>query len=51
MSYTNPMLEIDEESQTDDSIQSYKRFLFQPISGVGRKKGKRRKIGRGIILE
>ena len=34
MSYTNPMLEIDEESQTDDSIQSYKRFPFQPISGT-----------------
>ena len=28
------MLEIDEESQTDDSIQAYKRFPFQPISGT-----------------
>ena len=34
MTYTNPMLEIEEESQTDDSIQSYKRFPFQPISGT-----------------
>ena len=36
--------------------QSKKKKLIppgskRPISGVGRKKGKRRKIGRGIILE
>ena len=30
----NSMLEIDEESQVDDSIQSYKRFAYLPISGT-----------------
>ena len=30
----NSMLKIAEESQVDDSIQSYKRFAFLPISGT-----------------
>ena len=32
--YINPMLHIDEEAQTDNSVQSYKRFAFQPITGT-----------------
>ena len=32
--FINPMLHIDEDAQTDDSIQSYKRFAFQPITGT-----------------
>ena len=32
--YINPMLHIDEDTQTDDSVQSYKRFAFQPITGT-----------------
>ena len=30
----NSMLAIEEESQVDDSIQSYKRFAYLPISGT-----------------
>ena len=30
----NSMLQIDEETQVDDSIQSYKRFAYLPISGT-----------------
>ena len=30
----NSMLAIGEESQVDDSIQSYKRFAYLPISGT-----------------
>ena len=30
----NSMLHIDEDAATDDSIQSYKRFAFQPINGT-----------------
>ena len=30
----NPMLHVDEDTPTDDSIQSYKRFAFQPITGT-----------------
>ena len=30
----NSMLEIDAESQVDDSIQAYKRFAYLPISGT-----------------
>ena len=30
--YINPMLHVDEVTQTDDSVQSYKRFAFQPIT-------------------
>ena len=30
----NSMLAIGEESQLDDSIQSYKRFAYLPISGT-----------------
>ena len=30
----NSMLKIADESQVDDSIQSYKRFAFLPISGT-----------------
>ena len=30
----NSMLAIDEETQVDDSIQSYKRFAYLPISGT-----------------
>ena len=32
--FINPMLHIDEEVQMDDSVQSYKRFAFQPITGT-----------------
>ena len=32
--YINPMLHVDEVTQTDDSVQSYKRFAFQPITGT-----------------
>ena len=28
------MLHVDEDTPTDDSIQSYKRFAFQPITGT-----------------
>ena len=28
------MLHIDEDAQTDDSVQSYRRFAFQPITGT-----------------
>ena len=28
------MLHIDEDAQTDDSVQFYKRFAFQPITGT-----------------
>ena len=34
MNSINPMLHIDEVATTDDSIQSYKRFAFQPITGT-----------------
>ena len=30
----NSMLEIEEKTQVDDSIQSYKRFAYLPISGT-----------------
>ena len=30
----NSMLKIDEETQVDDSIKSYKRFAYLPISGT-----------------
>ena len=30
----DPMLHIDETSKQDDSIQAYKRFAFQPITGT-----------------
>ena len=30
----NSMLQIDEETQVDDSIQAYKRFAYLPISGT-----------------
>ena len=30
----NSMLHIDEDAATDDSIQSYRRFAFQPINGT-----------------
>ena len=30
----NSMLAIEEESQFDDSIQSYKRFAYLPLSGT-----------------
>ena len=30
----NSMLEIEGESQVDDSIQAYKRFAYLPISGT-----------------
>ena len=34
MEITDPMLHIDEKSRVDNSIQSYKRFAFQPITGT-----------------
>ena len=34
MEITDPMLHIDEKSRIDNSIQSYKRFAFQPITGT-----------------
>ena len=34
MEITDPMLHIDEKSKVDNSIQSYKRFAFQPITGT-----------------
>ena len=30
----NSMLRFDEETQVDDSIKSYKRFAYLPISGT-----------------
>ena len=30
----DPMLHIDETSKQDNSIQAYKRFAFQPITGT-----------------
>ena len=34
MDIIDPMLHIDEKPKTDNSIQSYKRFAFQPITGT-----------------
>ena len=34
MDIIDPMLHIDEISKQDNSIQAYKRFAFQPITGT-----------------